>query len=380
MPHYYDLLPSEEIESYGYPRFLEMPLTKAQKKRAIQKVLTIKDHLVVSDVPYKRDDNLLVCNWNLKEFGQSHKHPEFYYYIAEIMFAFDLIVIQEVRRSIRELQILSNILGDNWTYIINDVTEGNEGNSERSAILYDTKRVDFSGFSGELVVAGGPQLKRTPHITGFLTAWKHFSIVNVHLDPGESPVNASLRKKELQLIMDTLEPKLDTGGLGYENILISGDFNFYPSIDDDAIELLGQYDFKQLDKLSSVDSTLAQNNYTYDRLFIKRDKYFELIKDDNGNENGGVVEFRSLFEDDPATYKSMAKADYERRNPNKTLSDSYYTTYFWVHWLSRQISDHYPIWLEINTDSSTRYLERKYVKLVNLDTSEKQHRRRYRSL
>ena len=360
MPHYYDLLPIEEIEKHGYPRFLKKVLTKTQKKRAIQKILKIKDHLVTSGVPYKRDDNLLVCNWNLKEFGQSEKHPEFYYYMAEMMFAFDLVIIQEVRRSIKELQILSNILGDSWTYIINDVTEGNQGNSERSAVLYNSKRVSFSGFSGELVVDGGPQLKRTPHITGFLTAWKHFSVINVHLDPGDSTTNATHRKNELQQIMNILEPKLGTGGLGYENIMISGDFNFYPTIDDDAIDLLDAYGFKQVNKLSNVDSTLAQNNFTYDRLFIKRDKYFEIIKDENGDENGGGVEFRSLFEDDLGAYKSMAKPDYERRNPTRTLSDTRYPNYFWVHWLSRQMSDHYPIWLEINTDSSVTYLESKF--------------------
>ena len=363
MPHYYDLVPSTEIEEYGHPRFLKKILTASEKKRTIQKILQIKKHLTDSGIPNKRDDNLLLCNWNLKEFGQSHKHPEFYYYIAEIMFAFDLIVVQEVRRSIRELKILANILGENWAYMINDVTEGDEGNSERSAILYNTKRVDFNGFSGELVVDQGLQLKRTPHITGFLTAWKHFSIINVHLDPGKKETNAARRKDELQRIMDTLNPKLKTGGLGYENIIISGDFNFYPTVDDNSIDLLEDYGFKQVEKLRNVDSTLAKNNYTYDRIFIKRNKYFDIIEDEEGLENAGVVEFRSLFENDLNIYKSMARKDYEGRNPNKEFKDSKYPNYYWVHWLSRQMSDHYPIWFEMNTDSSINYLESKLSKL-----------------
>ncbi len=363
MPNYYDLVANSEIEEQGHPRFLKKTLTTSEKKRSIKKILQIKEHLTACVVPKKRDDNLLLCNWNLKEFGQSHKHPEFYYYIAEIMNAFDLIVVQEVRRSIKELKILANILGKNWTYIFNDVTEGSEGNSERSAVLYNIKRVDFSGFSGELVVEQGQQLKRTPHITGFLTAWKHFSIINVHLDPGKNDINAAHRKDELQRIMDTLEPKLKTGGLGYENIIISGDFNFYPAKDDDSIDLLSDYGFEQVEKLSDVDSTLAKNDYTYDRLFIKRDRYFEIIKDENGLENGGVVEFRSLFKNNLSTYKSMAKKDYEERNPGKKLKESYYPTYYWVHWLSRQMSDHYPIWFEMNADSSTNYLKNKLSEL-----------------
>ncbi len=363
MPHYYDLLPSSEIEEHGHPRFLKKTLRASEKKRTIKKIFQIKEHLTVCGVPNKRDDNLLLCNWNLKEFGQSLKHPEFYYYIAEIMFAFDLIVIQEVRRSIKELKIIANILGEYWAYIINDVTEGFEGNGERSALLYNTKRVDFSGFSGELVVDQGPQLKRTPHITGFRTAWKHFSIINVHLDPGKKETNASHRKDELQSIMNILKPKLKIGGLGYENIIISGDYNFYPNVDDKSIGLLRNNGYEQLKKLSDIDTTLAKNNYTYDRLFIKRDKYFDIIKDKEGNENGGVVEFRSLFENNLNTYKHMAKNDYKRRNPNKELKDSNYPNYYWVHWLSRQMSDHYPIWFEMSTDSSIKYLESKFNKL-----------------
>ena len=359
MPHYYDLLKNSEIQEFGYPRLLEKSLSALEKKRALKKILKIKNHLEISGIPHKRDDNLLLSNWNLKEFGQSYKHPEFYYYIAEIMFAFDLIVIQEVRRSIKELLILRNILGADWTYIINDVTEGSEGNSERSAILFNTKRVNFNGFSGELVVAQGSQLKRTPHITGFLTAWKNFSIINVHLDPGKKQENVELRKIELQQIIETLEPKLKTGGLGYENIILSGDFNFYPTIDDDSIAFLLENGFDQLEKLKAIDSTLAKNNYTYDRIFVKRDTYFEIIKDNQGIENGGVVEFRTLFENDLDIYKPLAKKDYEDRNPDKDFDDDNYPNYFWVHWLSRQMSDHYPIWIEINTDSSIRYLENK---------------------
>jgi len=362
MPNYYDLLPDEEIQQHGHPRFLEKELTNVEKKRALRKILDIKESTKQQGVPNKREGNLIFANWNLKEFGQSQKHPEFYCYIAEIMYAFDLIVIQEVRRSIRELQILVNLLGRDWCYVINDVTEGNAGNSERSAIIYNRKRVDFNGFSGELVVDQGVQLKRTPHITGFVTAWKHFSIINVHLDPGKKEANATNRKNELSSILETLEPKFKTGGLGYENIIISGDFNFYPNIDNASVELLKQHSFAQVASISNVDTTLAKNNYTYDRMFIKRDENFEIIQDENNIEKGGAFEFRTLFEANLNTYKSKATKDYLTRNPTKTLTDARYPNYYWVHWLSRQMSDHYPLWIEINTDSSVQYLEGKLAK------------------
>ncbi|MCO6359553.1 endonuclease/exonuclease/phosphatase family protein [Roseivirga pacifica] len=363
MPNYYDLLSESEIEKHGHPRFIERSLNKQEKKRAIKKILQIKESIVEQGIPKKQGDNLLVANWNLKEFGQTSKHPEFHYYIAEMMSAFDLIVVQEVRRSIRELQILVNILGQHWAYVINDVTEGSAGNSERGAIIYDKRRVDFNGFSGELVVVDGPQLKRTPHITGFISGWKHFSIINVHLDPGKKSENELHRYDELKRIMETMSPKLKTQGLGYENIILTGDFNFYPNIDDESVDLLAGYDFKQLTKLESVDTTLAKNNYTYDRVFIRRDKYFEIVKGEDGLEKGGTLEFRSLFEDDVETYRAMAREDYQRRNPSKTFNEANYPNYFWVHWLSRQMSDHYPIWFELKTDSATTYLNSAFSKL-----------------
>ena len=77
MPHYYDLLPDSEILECGHPRYVERELTNAEKKRALGKILEIKNHLSSMKVPEKKGDNLLLCNWNLKEFGQSQKHPEF---------------------------------------------------------------------------------------------------------------------------------------------------------------------------------------------------------------------------------------------------------------------------------------------------------------
>lgn len=355
MPNYYDLLPTADIEKHGHPRFIERSMNVAQKKRAIQKIIQIKAHLTKLGVPNKKGDNLIVANWNLQGFGQTSRHPEFHYYIAEVMSAFDLIVIQEVRRSIKELQILINILGNNWSYVINDVTEGTSGNRERSAIVYDKRRTDFNGFSGELVVNGGPQIARTPHITGFLSAWKHFSIINVHLPPKKSA--ADERKKELELILKTMKPKLKTKGLGYENIILSGDFNFYPDKDDDSIRLLADFGFEQIKKLENADTTLGKDELTYDRMFIRRDKYFEVAQDESGQENGGAVEFKTLFKNDLAIYKEMARKDYLSRDSSRVFRESRYEIYFWKDWLSRQMSDHYPIWFEMKTDSSVKYLE-----------------------
>lgn len=98
-----------------------------------------------------------------------------------------------------------NLLGKDWSYLINDITEGNDGNSERFAYLYDTRRVKFSGRAGEILLwkelfdetetEKDFQLKRTPYITGFIAGWKSFSLPNVHLQPEDSKKGREVKKR-----------------------------------------------------------------------------------------------------------------------------------------------------------------------------------------
>lgn len=366
MPYYFDLLSEEKIEKSGYPRLAHKSLLKSEKKRAIRKILDIKNAIKKQRIPLKRDDNLLVASWNLKDFG-NYKHPEFLFYISEIMFAFDLVIIQEVNRSLTNLTILNNILGSDWKFIVNDVTEGDAGNNERSAILFNTKRVQFSGFSGELITDGKTLTKRTPQITGFMAGWKKFAIVNVHLKAGDD--NHAVRLKEVKDIMGTLKPKIASqDDLMTTNIVLAGDCNFVDTKDQKSYKELTKLQFEQVERLKKIDASLGKSHKTYDRFFIRRNKYMQLSKvanPDTGEleENAGVFEFRSLFQKDLNTYKKLMKSDYANRNNGKVLQESKIENYYWVHWLSRQMSDHYPIWFELNTDSSVDYLTSKLEKL-----------------
>ena len=40
------------------------------------------------------------------------------------------------------------ILGGDWGYLVNDITDGNDGKPERRAYLYNKKRVRMSGLAG----------------------------------------------------------------------------------------------------------------------------------------------------------------------------------------------------------------------------------------
>ena len=55
--------------------------------------------------------------------------------------------MQEVRGNLRALRYLLKLLGEDWGFILTDVTKGSQGNDERLAFLFDTGRVKPSGLA-----------------------------------------------------------------------------------------------------------------------------------------------------------------------------------------------------------------------------------------
>jgi hypothetical protein len=119
----------------------------------------------LAHIPAKRPrDNILVATWNLREFGGLTERwlssagdvPKRDLFsvrcIAEILGRFDVIALQEVQRDIKALRHVLKVLGEDWAFILTDVTEGDAGQNERLAFLFDTRRVQVSGLACELVV------------------------------------------------------------------------------------------------------------------------------------------------------------------------------------------------------------------------------------
>jgi hypothetical protein len=98
---------------------------------------------------------LRLATWNIREFDSpkyGKRLEESIYYIAEILAQFDLIAIQEVREDRAALDEVVEVLGPEWTYIATDVTEGDAGNFERMAFLYNRSKVQFRGVAGEVMI------------------------------------------------------------------------------------------------------------------------------------------------------------------------------------------------------------------------------------
>ncbi|GAI53295.1 unnamed protein product, partial [marine sediment metagenome] len=68
------------------------------------------------------NDTLLLATWNIRDFDSNKfKHGprirESYFYITEIISAFDIIALQEINKNLRALKRVMDILGGNWQYI-----------------------------------------------------------------------------------------------------------------------------------------------------------------------------------------------------------------------------------------------------------------------
>ncbi|KRQ28147.1 hypothetical protein BKG80_06665 [Mycobacteroides chelonae] len=139
---------------------------------------------VADTIAPQTQTNLLIGTWNLRAFsglsptwqagaGDSPKRDwRAVTFIAEVIRRCDVVALQEIRRDPTALRFLLKTLGPQWRVIVSDVTEGEAGNGERLAFVYNTERVQPSGLVGELVlpaVSDQPvrQFARSPYAASF---------------------------------------------------------------------------------------------------------------------------------------------------------------------------------------------------------------------
>ncbi len=362
MPWYNDLRPKSDNKKQEYA-LLFPDMKKGEKKRTIKNLLKLRQDLE-EKIPYKSNDkNLLISSWNIKEFGQmTNRLPESYFYIAEILSQFDLIAVQEIKNRLEDLSIIMRLLGSNWDYLINDMTGGTAGNMERFAYIYDKRRVNFSGLAGEIVLWDEissarmiRQLKRTPFITGFKAGWKSFAIINVHLNPGNDADSRKLRKQEIEALVDVIKEKISKKQLWTDNLMVMGDFNIY-SDNEDMIDVLTANGFLELQSLVGQPTNVS-GTQAYDKIFYRKNKYFNITNEEG--DNGGVLKFFDSIYPDTAfqSYKSYMKD--HKEDPSTLNSNDAYKSYYDRYWKRNQMSDHYPIWIEMQIDHSDEFLAEK---------------------
>ena len=369
-------------------------LKKEDRARTIAGLLRLRKQLA-KEIPARSvRDSLMLATWNIRDFGGSRLNPsprltESLYYMAEIISAFDLVAVQEVNDNMQPFLKMMEILGPTWSYIATDTCEGSGGNGERMAFVYDKGKVMFRNIAGEIVLPkkqeiDEEQFARTPFMVKFQSGWCRFVLNTVHLYYGaDNGEKLQRRIKEIDKIAGFLAGRAEKDE---ENYILLGDMNIV-SPTDDTMKALKKHKFvlpgdlakEEIPKAFLVKddesetsgttpeaevkaaakageplggSNMSRNKY-YDQIaFYSKKNELELGKSKN---NAGVLNFYdSVFREtdwqsyyDSSTIKPKWGADTAKRK-----------TYFAKQWRTWQMSDHLPLWTELNIDFTEKYLKR----------------------
>ncbi|MEU6378804.1 endonuclease/exonuclease/phosphatase family protein [Streptomyces sp. NPDC046909] len=308
-----------------------------------QSVVTKLEHwnAFLDDLVPAKDNgaNLLIATWNLRAFSdltKAWKTPEGVspkrnftdiHLIASAVSRFDVVAVQEVRGNLRALRYLLKVLGEDWAFILTDVTRGKAGNSERLAFLFDTRRVKPSGLACELVVpieedAGVPeaglerQFARTPYAVSFFSQGQTFTLVTLHVLFGDQ---AADRVPELRAIAEWLASWAEREFGWDHNLIALGDFNI-DHADDPLFEAFTSTGLVPAPPLAALPRTIFDDpgaEHFYDQIawFTKGQQHRPVLTLEA--RTGGNIDFVPELKGD------------------RTLND-----------LSWHISDHYPLWVE----------------------------------
>lgn len=363
------------------------------RKRTIKNLKEIRAQ-IAEEMPGKTANKTLILGtWNIRNFddnrfGHGPRLEESFYYIAEIISAFDVLAVQEINENLKPLNEVMNLLGEDYEYILTDITEGRSGNRERLGFIYNKKKVDFKGVAGEVVLPNNKlisdatqkrQFARTPFTCSFQSGWFKFMFATVHIYYGASSTSSDKYKrrvKEIKKIASTLKKRADKEKTNY---VLVGDFNIdtYDSDAYDALEKAGFTVFK-----NKTGSNQKKNKF-YDQISFKvKDNQLKLT---DSEKNRGVLDiFKNLFsENDFTSYKKYVKqtidanikeneellaeetSESKKEKLQKKIdklkalknNNTDLKKYYMGEWRTYQLSDHFPLWVDLEIDFSGEYLD-----------------------
>mgnify|MGYP001038765869 CR=1 FL=1 len=241
-----------------------------------------------------------ICSWNIRDLGQS-KNAQEIAYMAEMLRNFDIVTIQEVTTSASGAQAVARLAdelnrkGFKWDYRISDPTTGD--GPERYAYLWKTARAKLVG-KPWLFEPLSEKIDREPYLARFQVGPAKLLIASFHAVPTSKDP-----EKEIVLLDDIHHTYAD------ENVLIMGDFNL--DGDREAFNDLKVLGYRQLltDQKTSYKMKIKDGEHLsqeYDNLFYEGDVFtIDYL---------GVIDFAGAFPDLKA---------------------------------ARKISDHLPVWAEV---------------------------------
>jgi len=253
------------------------------------------------NTPPTSNTRLKVMTWNLYNFGKSKDDSEMDF-IAKTMRGYDVVAIQEVSTGPAGAQAVARLvdkldrMGANWDYKVSDPTDG--PGTERYAYVWKSSRVSLSGrawLSGPLK----DKVDREPYLARFKTKkGQTLLIASFHAIP-------KAKKPATEIVhLESLDKSYSK-----DNLMVMGDFNY--GADKPAFEKLINrgYDPVVNDQKTSLKMKEKNGEHLaepYDNIFYEKDA-FKVRR-------AGVIDFSSQF---------------------STLKEA------------RTISDHIPVWVEV---------------------------------
>jgi len=391
-----------------YPAIKRMPAD--MKTRTLAGLKRLRKQLDTEMPTRTRNQTLVLGTWNIRNFDDNRflsgkRTDEDFYYIAEIISRFDVLAVQELCDDITPLKRIMNILGNDYKYIITDLTEGRSGNIERLGFIYDQTKVTFKGVTGELVLPAGQkildgnkerQFSRTPFMCTFQSGWFKFALSTVHIYFGsDSGEKYERRIKEIEAVAKLLKKRATVDGsnkVGVNHILV-GDFN---------IKNIGSRGFNALKKCGfeiyqNIKGSNKDQTRFYDQIsFLTKPNELKFAQ--SGREKGVLQFFDSIYRTrdfdiyhdvlikvvktkieklkrDIASEKNRlikAKTDKTKDRLKKSITsktkslkhwqdslkdDVLLKDYYKKEWRTFRASDHLPLWVELKIDFSENYLK-----------------------
>lgn len=300
----------------------------------------LKRRITLAQIPpSKLDETLNLATWNIREFGKKPRLEASVHYIAEIVGQFDLIAVTELRDNLGDLARVLRILGPYWHIVYSDYIADPGGNDERIAYLYDKRAVAFTGLAAE---ADPPRKKdgtteeyvakqswwRAPYMASFSAGSFDFVLLTVHIRWGK---NAKSRIAPLRLLAEWVEKRRNERYTDDKDIILMGDFNI-PEVDDDLFKAITSKGLRMPDSLRGMS---YGSNLTKDRRYDQILHY--PIHSKCFTNHAGVLDF---FVGGEAGIAALYPASAMKTNA-----------------LTYQLSDHLPLWVQLDTDTDQEELD-----------------------
>ncbi len=341
--------------------------------RAASEIRALDKHFELRHVPVRKRNRLLLASWNIANLGIQRRTAGAKRVIAHILKRFDLVAVQEINDDFRQFVEIVRLMGPEYNFVMSDTA----GNDERLTFVYNTKKVVPGNLFGEIALRpreypkrdvrvhyrrGGEDrvqtfrnvrftpFDRNPFIGSFSCGAVDLVLANVHLYFGAFQ-NSSSEKNRMKYARRVLEifalarwaNSRSSGSNAWDkDIVLLGDMNV-PNMSDNeatinalqqfswtAIELYKDSGLAQTTSLTRIGGSNLGNDRTYDQIAFAPTALRDRVV------SHGVFDF------DAAVFASKWRFLAQRNTHVRTVKE-------FNRYLRHYVSDHRPVWVEIDT-------------------------------